>query len=247
MDLYNDDCLKILPKLKNKFSAIIADPPYQKLNKKCKWDKLINIKDMWDCLLPLCNDTTPIILFSQEPYTSMLINSQPKLFKYKLYWQKTHPTNHLNVKKQPMRNIEEIIIFYKKQCVYNPQKTEGHKPCNSFTKTIKTANNTLCYGVTNREINGGGNTDRYPTQLLKFKSDKQKLKFHPTQKPIALMEYLIKTYSNEDDIILDFCMGSGTTGVACKNLSRNFIGIEKDEKYFEIAKERMTKEGREDD
>lgn len=241
-DLYNGNCLNVMPKLNTKISAIIADPPYQVLNKKCQWDKLIDIDKMWNCLLPLCNNTTPIILFAQEPYTSMLISSQPKLFKYKLYWQKTHPTGHLNAKKQPMRNIEEIVIFYKKQCTYNPQKTDGHKPCNTFIKTTKTANNTLCYGTTNKTITGGGNTDRYPTQLLIFKSDKQISKHHPTQKPISLMEYLIKTYTNEGDIVLDFCMGSGTTGVACKNLNRNFIGIESNEQYFKIAKKRILKE-----
>ena len=239
MELYNGSCLKILPSLQTKFSAIIADPPYQKLNKKCGWDNLININKMWDCLLPLCDDTTPIILFSQEPYTSMLITSQLKLFKYKLYWHKTHTTGHLNAQKQPMRNIEEIVVFYKKQCTYNPQKTQGHKPCNSFTKTVKMANNTLCYGTTSKEITGGGNTDRYPTQLLKFPSDKQTLNLHPTQKPIALMEWLVKTYTNEGDTVLDFCMGSGTTGVACKNLNRYFVGIELMKEYFDKARIRL--------
>lgn len=207
IQLYQGDCLTILPELKTKFSAIIADPPYKKLNKKCSWDKNnIPITAMWNCLLPLCEETTPIILFSQEPYTSELINSQKDLFKYKMYWNKTRPTGFLNAKKQPMRCIEEILVFYKKQCTFNPQKSQGHKPVNSYTKYFETANNTQCYGNT-KEVSGGGNTDRYPTQLLTFKSDKQKLSLHPTQKPLALMEYLIATFTNENDTILDFAWG----------------------------------------
>lgn len=238
--IFNGDCLKILPTFTQKFNAIIADPPYNKLNKKCHWDNIIPIKEMWDCILPLCYDTTPIILFSCEPYTSELINSQRKLFKYKLFWKKSQPTNFLNANKQPLRNIEEILIFYKKQCLYNPQKSTGHKPVNSYTKYVQTANKTVCYGAS-KQVSGGGNTDRYPTQLLEFASDKQVLNLHPTQKPTALIEYLVKTYSKENDIILDFCMGSATTGEVCINLNRNFTGIEKDINCYEVAKQRLSK------
>lgn len=238
IQIYNGDCLDILPSLQTKPSAVIADPPYGKLNKKCTWDKIIPIKEMWTSLLNLCSEDTPIILFAQEPYTSLLINSRKDLFKYKLYWLKTQPTGFLNAKRQPLRNIEEILVFYKKQCTYNPQKSTGHKPVNSYTKSEKTANNTVCYGHT-RSFSGGGSTERYPTQILQFKSDKQRLCLHPTQKPLELMEYLVKTYTNEGDTVLDFCMGSGTTGVACKNLNRNFIGVELDKKYFNIAEKRL--------
>lgn len=244
--IFNGDCLKILPTFSQKFNAIIADPPYNKLNRKCHWDNIIPIKEMWDCILPLCYDTTPIILFSCEPYTSELINSQKNLFKYKLYWKKSHPTNFLNSKKQPLRNIEEILVFYKKQCTYNPQKSTGHKPVNSYTKYVHTANKTVCYG-TSKQVSGGGNTDRYPTQLLEFSSDKQVLRLHPTQKPLALIEYLVKTYSSENDIILDFCMGSGTTGKACENLNRSFVGIENDISFFELARQRLNMEMKQDD
>lgn len=123
--LYYGDCLRILPTIKEKVSAVIADPPYNKLNKKCDWDNIIDIEKMWECLLPLCKKNAPIILFAQEPYTSMLIASNLQMFKYKLFWHKTTPTGHLNAKKQPMRNIEEILVFYEKQCIYNPQKRQG--------------------------------------------------------------------------------------------------------------------------
>lgn len=242
IQLFNGDCLEVMDKLIAdgiKVDAVITDPPYGKLNKKCNWDKIIPIKEMWSFLLNLCCEDTPIILFAQEPYTSLLINSQKDLFKYKLYWLKTQPTGFLNAKRQPLRNIEEILVFYKKQCTYNPQKSTGHKPVNSYTKSEKTANNTVCYGHT-RSFSGGGSTERYPTQILQFKSDKQRLCLHPTQKPVELLEYLIKTYTNEGDTVLDFTMGSGTTGVACKNLNRNFIGIELDKKYFDIAEKRIN-------
>lgn len=124
VNLFNEDCLKILPTFSQKFNAIIADPPYNKLNRKCHWDNIIPIKEMWDCILPLCYDTTPIILFSCEPYTSELINSQKNLFKYKLYWKKSKPTNFLNSKKQPLRNIEEILVFIKNNVPIIPRNQQ---------------------------------------------------------------------------------------------------------------------------
>ena len=241
--LIQGDCLDVFARLIHreiKVDAVIADPPYAVLNKKCSWDSIIDIGGMWDGLDQLKKTaSTPIILFSQEPYTSQLIMSNRSEYKYKWYWQKTSATGHLNAKKQPMRCIEEICVFYAKQPIYNPQKTQGHKPVNSYTKTVKTANNTVCYGETTKEVKGGGNTDRYPRQLLTFPSDKQTCKLHPTQKPLALMEYLVKTYTNENDVVLDFTAGSFTTGVACQNTNRKFIGIELDEQYYEIGVERM--------
>lgn len=239
--LYQGDCLEILPKLNTQISAVIADPPYGKLNKKCKWDNVINIQRMWECLKPFCKENTPIILFAQEPYTSMLIVSNIKMFKYKLFWHKTTLNGYLNAKRQPLRCIEEILVFYKKQCTYNPQKSMGHKPMNSYRKRVEISNNTVCYGKTTKEISGGGSVERYPTQVLTFKSDKQTMNLHPTQKPLSLMEYLIKTYTNEGDTVLDFCMGSGTTGKACQNLNRDFIGIELGEVNFQIAQTRLMK------
>ena len=241
--LIQGDCLDVFARLIHrgiKVDAVIADPPYAVLNKKCTWDSIINLEGMWGGLNQLKKTaSTPITLFSQEPYTSQLIMSNLSEYKYKWYWEKTASTGFLNAKKQPMRCIEEICVFYAKQPTYNPQKTQGHKPVNSYTKTVKTANKTVCYGETTKEVKGGGNTDRYPRQLLTFPSDKQTSKLHPTQKPLALMEYLVKTYTNESDVVLDFTAGSFTTGVACQNLGRKFIGIELDEHYYNIGVQRM--------
>lgn len=162
------------------------------------------------------------------------------MLKYEWIWKKTQATGHLNAKKMPMKAHENILVFYKKLPIYNPQKTTGHKPIHSYTKYIKTQNNTELYGYMKQEISGGGETDRYPRSIITFASDKQTCHLHPTQKPVTLLEYFIKTYTNEEMLVLDNCMGSGSTGIACINTNRNFIGIELDEQYFDIAKERLT-------
>jgi site-specific DNA-methyltransferase (adenine-specific) len=167
----------------------------------------------------------------------VLVTSNLKMFKYDLVWEKAHPKGHLNAKKQPLRAHESICIFYTKLPVYNPQKTIGHKrrTANNIDRANKQSE---VYGV-QKTVTNYDSTERYPRSVLYFASDMQTCNLHPTQKPVALMEYLIKTYSNEGETVLDFCMGSGTTGVACKNLNRDFIGIEKEENYFNIAKERI--------
>ena len=239
--LYWGDCLKIMDGLIAdgvKVDAIITDPPYG--TTACKWDSVIPFEEMWKRLKALRYDNTPIVLFGSEPFSSYLRMSNIKEYKYDWYWEKTQATGFFNAKKQPMRCIENINVFYKKQSLFNFIKTFGHKPINSFTKYLRTVNKTEVYGKCNKEISGGGNTDRYPRQLLTFSSDKQSNYLHPTQKPVALMEYLVKTYTNEGDTVLDFTMGSGTTGVACKNLNRNFIGIELDVNYYMIAWERIN-------
>lgn len=150
---------------------------------------------------------------------------------------KTTATGHLNAKKMPMKAHENILVFYDKLPTYNPQKTTGHKPANSYTKYQDDGSN---YGKTKVGISGGGQTDRYPRSVQVFKTDKQKVSLHPTQKPVDLLEYLIKTYTNENETVLDFTFGSCSTGVACLNTNRKFIGIEMDENYFNIGKERMN-------
>ena len=175
-----------------------------------------------------------------QPFTSLLICSNPKWFKYELIWHKNKSTGFLNAKKQPLRNHESIVVFYNKQPTYNPQKTTGHKPVNSYTKHTSDGSN---YGATKLGITGGGSTERYPVSVLNFSvvNNDSEEKYHPTQKPIDMCEYLIKTYSNVGDTILDNSMGSGTTGVAAKRLNRKFIGIEKDDNYYKIASDRITK------
>ena len=176
-----------------------------------------------------------IVLFAQTPFDKVLGVSNIEMLKYEWIWEKTAATGHLNAKKAPMKAHENILVFYNKLPTYSPQKLYNQQPTNSFTKRNGDGE---CYGKT-VEVSGGGSTERYPRSVQVFKSDKQRSSLHPTQKPVALMEYLIKTYTLEGETILDFTMGSGTTGVACKNLNRKFIGIEKDEKYFEIAKARI--------
>lgn len=243
IQLYNGDCLEIMDNLIQqgiKVDAIITDIPYG--TTCCKWDSIIPFEEMWKRIKEIRKPTTPIVLFGSEPFSSSLRLSNIKEYKYDWKWEKTQATGFFNAKKQPMRCIEDICVFYQKQCLYNPQKTEGHKPVNSYTKYLSTVNKTEVYGKCTKELSGGGNTDRFPRQLLTYSSDKQTCYLHPTQKPVALMEYLIKTYTNEGDTVLDCTMGSGTTGVACKNTGRKFIGIELDENYYNIAKERINGE-----
>ena len=241
IQLFHGDCLEVMDNLIQqgiKVDAIITDIPYG--TTRCKWDSVIPFEEMWKRIKEIRKPTTPIVLFGSEPFSSSLRLSNIKEYKYDWKWEKTQATGFFNAKKQPMRCIEDICVFYQKQCLYNPQKTEGHKPVNSYTKYLSTVNKTEVYGKCTKELSGGGNTDRFPRQLLTYSSDKQTCYLHPTQKPLELMEYLVKTYTNEGDIVLDFTMGSGTTGVACKNLNRNFIGIELDENYYNIAKERIS-------
>lgn len=238
LNLIQGNCLEIMPKLQNKsMDMILCDLPYGIT--KCEWDKQIDLILLWKEYERVIKDNGVIALFGIEPFASNLRLSNAKLYKYDWIWEKTSATGHLNANKQPLRAYENILIFYKKQPIYNPQKTTGHSPIHNYTKYIETQNNTQIYGKVNQKISGGGSKERFPRNILKFKSDKQKSKLHPTQKPIALLEYLIKTYTNVGDKVLDSCMGSGSTGVACKNLKRNFIEIELDEKYFEIAKKRL--------
>ena len=190
---------------------------------------------LWHHYKRICKDNGAIVLFAAQPFTSALVMSEPTLFKYDWTWKKPKGTGHLNAKKQPMRNKEDICIFYKKQPNYLPQKRKG-LPYKAKPGRSK-RNGEDCYGEykDSREDNFG---DRYPQQVIEF-NIQERNKLHPTQKPVELIEYLIKTYTNEGDTVLDNCMGSGTTGVACQNLNRKFIGIELDDNYFQIAKDRI--------
>lgn len=241
INLYNGDCIEIMNSLIKegvKVDAIITDIPYGTTS--CDWDVVIPFDKMWECIHKISNDNTAIALFGNEPFSSLLRNSNIKEFKYDIYWQKERPTNVLQVKRRPGKVIEIISLFYKKQPTYNPQMTIYNGPKRG--NKIKDGKLGLLVDSGNRKPNEYIDTGlRYPLQLVQFKRDILTSNLHPTQKPLALMEYLVKTYSNEGDTVLDFTMGSGTTGVACKNLNRNFIGIELDTNYFNIAKERILK------
>jgi DNA modification methylase len=231
VQLFNDDCLKVLPTIPNKsIDLILTDPPYG--TTACKWDSVIPFEPMWNQLKRIIKDNGCIALFGGEPFSSYLRTSNIEWFKYDWYWNKKQGTGFLNSKKYPLKNIETISVFCKKPHKYNPQMRVG-KPY-----TIKKGGGTSIYNKDSKlNIVTENNGVRYPLTLIEFNRDKNKV--HPTQKPVALLEYLIKTYTNEKDVVLDFTMGSGSTGIAAKNLNREFIGIELDKNYFDIAKNRI--------
>lgn len=231
--LYNGDCLAIMDKLIEqgvKVDAIITDLPYG--TTACKWDSVIPFNMMWDRLNKLTESN--IILFGSQPFTSELIHSNLKMFKYEIIWEKNIAANFCFAKYGIMKFHENIMLFNSKKTTYNPQMTLG-EPNHAVGKGKRNTENLVSmknsFTVTNK-------TDglKHPKSVLKFNRE---VGLHPTQKPVALLEYLIKTYTNEGDIVLDFTMGSGSTGVACVNTNRKFIGIELDDTYFEIAKNRI--------
>ncbi len=239
IELYNGDCLEVMDMLIEqgvKVDAVITDPPYG--TTACKWDTVIPLDKMWGCLTGITRPETAIVLHASQPFTSALIMSNIKHFKYDWIWRKPKGTGYLNAKKQPMRDKEDVLVFYVKQCAYNPQMSIGesyknkHGKHNVGLKAMKEH-----YG-NHKNVKNNNEGIRYPKQVLEF-GVVERGTTHPTQKPVALMEYLIKTYTNENEIVLDFTMGSGTTGVACVNTGRSFIGIEKEPKYFEIAEKRI--------
>jgi DNA modification methylase len=234
INLIDGDCLEEMDKLISEgvvVDAIICDPPYG--TTACKWDSIIPFSDMWLRLNKLIKPNGAIVLFGSEPFSSALRMSNIKHYKYDWVWVKEQGTGFLNSKRQPLKNNEQISVFYKKQCTYKPQMRTGFKPY----KTTKGGLTDNYNKDSATEIVTVSDGSRYPLNTLSISRDNSKL--HPTQKPVALMEYLIKTYTNENELVLDFTMGSGTTGLACKNLDRNFIGIELDEDYFKIAEERI--------
>ena len=227
IELLKGDCLELMKTIEiGSVDAIITDPPYG--TTACKWDSIIDFDLMWEQLNRIIKPNGAIVLFGSEPFSSALRMSNIKNYKYDWIWLKNNKTGHLNAKRRPLFNTEIISIFNTK--TYNPQ---GLMP---FNKIQKRGGNGDNYGVSGKS--NYQEWTNYPTQTLDFKCQTKTI--HPTQKPIALMEYLIKTYTNENETILDFTMGSGSTGVACVNTNRKFVGIEQDEKYFEIAKNRIA-------
>ena len=244
INLINGDCLEILPKLKEKsINLVIADLPYGKT--KNKWDKIIPFEKMWEEVERVTKNNAAIIFFSQGIFYVDLVNSNRKNFRYDIIWDKVLVSGHLNAGKMPLRTHEQLAVFYKKLPIYNPQFTEGI-PLHSVGKTagitIKNGEKNGNYGSFTVFDKRAGSTEKYPKSIQKFQKPHPSLGIHPTAKPVELLEWLIKTYSNENDTVLDFCMGSGSTGVACINTKRNFVGIEINEKYFKKAKERIKNE-----
>lgn len=230
--LLQGDCLTLLQELPDaSVDLVLADPPYG--TTKCSWDSIIPFEHLWTQLKRVTKRNAAVVLLGAQPFTSALVMSNPKMFKYEWVWVKSTPTGFLNAKKQPLRTCETISVFYADQPTYNPQMRQGFKPY-----AIKHASKTENYG---KQTGGFTISDgsRYPITNLEFGRDKDK--FHPTQKPVELLKYLIRTYTNQSDTVLDFCMGSGSTGVAAVELGRNFVGMELSEKYFGIAKDRIEK------
>ena len=245
IQLYNGDCLDIMNKIPNKsIDMILCDLPYGLTNNKL--DIVIPFDKLWNQYDRVIKDNGCIALFSQGLFYIDLVNSKRSIFRYDLIWDKVLTSGFLNAKRMPLRQHEQIAIFYKKLPTYNPQFREG-KPLHSKgirykSKEPKNQN----YGHFNiTDDSRKGSTNKYPTSILKFSKPHPSVAKHRTEKSIECLEYLIKTYTNENDTVLDNCMGSGTTGIACVNTKRNFIGIELEKKYFDIAKDRIesTKNG----
>ena len=233
INLIHGDCPEEMKKMPDKsINLVLTDPPYG--TTACKWDTVIPLEPMWEELKRVTKPTGAIVMTATQPFTTILIASNMKMFKYCWTWDKITAKGHLVAKIRPMQQTEDIVVFGKGKINYYPIMTKREK------KTInkETKRTTIMGG---KQVNFVGIYNyKYPKTLLKFSSDKQRCNLHPTQKPVALMKYLIKTYTNENDIVLDFAMGSGTTGVACKELNRHFIGIEINKEYYEIAKKRIA-------
>ena len=234
VELHHGDCLKIMPTLDaGSVDMILTDPPYG--TTACKWDSIIPLEPMWEQLKRIIKPNGAIVMTASQPFTTTLIASNMKMFKYCWVWHKTRPSNFPLAKKQPMKYHEDIVVFGIKPPTYIPQMVKGDK--------VRKKGKNEGYRGFNKGLENPVYLDKeykdfYPSSIQTFPHHNGGL-LHPTQKPVALMEYLIKTYTNEGETVLDFTMGSGTTGVACVNTNRKFIGIEMDDKYFSIAKERI--------
>ena len=239
--LYHGDCLEIMKNIPNKsINLILCDLPFG--TTRNKWDKIISFNKLWEQYNRIITDNGCIALFGQEPFTSKLIMSNLKMFKYRITWEKTLASGQLNCNYAPLKKYEDIIIFSKSSACYvkNKEKAMVYNPQFSVGEPYKIKRKAVSSKIYDKQKENSCINDgfRYPTDIIKFSNPRVK-NGHPTQKPVDLLEYLIRTYTNEDDIVLDNCMGSGSTGVACLNTNRKFIGIELDKNYFNIAVSRI--------
>lgn len=241
--LHHADCFDVFPSIKDQsIDLILCDPPYG--TTACNWDSVLPLNEMWKHLKRIVKPNSAVALFGSEPFSSNLRLSNLKSFKHDWVWYKNIPKGHLNSKKYPMRIYELIHIFCYGTPFYYPQMSLA-KPMNSVYKSGGNGKDSVYKEMSTVTFKDKNKSTRYPVDVLNFPElpNNAKLKVHPTQKPVSLLEYLIKTYSLEGQTVLDFTMGSGSTGVACKNANRNFIGIEKELEYYEIAKQRILSEG----
>lgn len=230
--LLDGDCLDVMPTLpEQSVDMILADLPYGTTN--CAWDSVIPLAPLWAEYRRVCRG--PVVLFAQTPFDKVLGASNLAELRYEWIWEKTNATGHLNANRAPLKAHENVLVFYRSQPPYNPIKTQGH-----LRKTSKGGGKqSAIYNAHDTAARAYDSTERFPRSVLTFASDKQRSKLHPTQKPVALCEYLIRTYSEPGAVVLDNCMGSGSTGVACQNTGRQFIGIEKDPGYAAVTRQRL--------
>ena len=235
--LMHGNCLDRMKEIPDSsISMILADPPYQMTQNS--WDCLIDVEQMWAELKRVIKPSGAILLFGSQPFTTKLAASNMSWLRYMWYWRKSRPAGHMNAKKAPLRDVEDIVVFYSKQPTYNPQ---GIVECSVVKKNTKARSaNGSNYGAV--AVDGKDHVQKatnYPRQVLDFASPHNVGALHPTQKPVALLEYLIKTYTNEGETVLDFTQGSGSAGVAAVNTGRKYFGVEMDDHYFNISKERI--------
>ena len=232
------DCLDIMPTIPDvSVDMVLADLPYGVTANE--WDKVIPLDRLWHEYRRVTKPNAAIVLTATQPFAAQLVASNPKMFRYDLVWRKNKSTGFLNANRMPLRQHESILVFYQKLPVYNPQKSQGHAPVHSFTKHTGDGSN---YGQTKRGISGGGQTNRHPTSVIDIPvvNNDSTEKIHPNQKPGELFEYLIRTFSDEGEVVLDNCIGSGTTAIACLNTDRHFIGIEQDAEFCRLAQQRIS-------
>ena len=245
VELILGDCLKVMQSFADKsIDMILCDLPYGETARN-KWDVCLPFDLLWKEYERIIKDDGAIILFANGMFTAELMTSNRKLWRYNLVWEKTQPTGFLNARRMPLRSHEDICVLYKRLPTYNPQKTTGHERKVSSASSKRNCKKSTNYGEAG--LVSYDSTERYPRSVLKFPKDIQHSALHPTQKPVALLEWLIKSYTQEGETVLDNCMGSGSTGVACLNTCRNFIGIESDKEYFDAAARRIRQENVPDD
>jgi len=233
-EIYNEDCIEGMKKLNDKsIDMILCDLPYG--TTRNKWDTVIDLQELWNAYNRVIKDDGAIVLFAQSPFDKVLGCSNIKNLKYEWIWQKENGTGFLNAKKMPLKNHENILVFYKKTPTYNPQMRLGFKPyiCKQGSGSESYNYDKSCGGHISKSEG-----ERYPLSVIEFKRDKNTV--HPTQKPVALLEYLIKTYTNDGEVVMDNCIGGGSTAIACINTNRQYIGFELDRNYYNISNKRIN-------
>lgn len=230
--LYNGDCIELMKSISdNSVDMVLCDLPYGTTD--CKWDTIIPFDLLWEQYNRICKENAAMVFTASQPFTASLAYSNIKNLRYEWIWEKPQGTNPMAAKYMPLKSHENILVFYRKKPTYNPQMWQG-TPYGGFNSNTSKIGEV--YGDMKSQHRDNPEGSRYPKTIIRTKQEKG---YHPTQKPVELMEYLIKTYTNENEIVLDNTMGSGSTGVACINTNRKFIGIELEKKYYDVAVDRI--------